>query len=215
MIFPQNHPAGTFEKGGESSFLTLFQNLFLLISPISHFLFSQIPHPFFLLPDSFVASTITSTYFQLFPPLFQPFSSCHFLISTFPQNSKLIFPPPILFLFRMLMRFIWFLHKSTASTTTTTFIFFFSYPFSAILLLSLIHFLKLFSFHSISSLQSNPLLYGNRTNLQQPATRKNILINPATLFLLHAHLLFSFSKFLKDLFLKVLLKFLSCIQVRQ
>lgn len=94
MIFPQNHPAGTFEKGGESSFLTLFQNLFLLISPISHFFIFTDSSSLFPLTRFFccvhdylhIFSTISTTFSTVF---LIPFSHLH--IST---KLKTDFPTP-------------------------------------------------------------------------------------------------------------------------
>ena len=203
MIFPQIIRQKLLKGVGESSFLTPFSESFSFNFPHFTFFISTDSSSPFLFSCSLSVLTVIFTYFQLFPPFFQPFSIHRFSISTFSRFSKPIFPALAALLYRILVRFVWFLHKSTDTTTTTTFIFFFSYPFSAILLLSFIHFLKLFSFHSISRFQSNLLLYGNRTNLQQPATRKNIPINPATLFLLHAHPLFSFSKLLKKVTMKL------------
>lgn len=82
MIFPQIIRQKLLKGVGKVRSSPLFQNPFLLISPISHFLFPQIPPPLFILLFSFCSHRylhIFSTISTIFSTIFHtPFFYLHF-----------------------------------------------------------------------------------------------------------------------------------------
>lgn len=83
MIFPQIIRQKLLKGVGKVRSSPLFQNPFLLISPISHFLFPQIPPPPFYSPVLFLFSPLSSHIFNYFHRFFNHFPYTVFLSPLF------------------------------------------------------------------------------------------------------------------------------------
>ena len=92
MIFPQIIRQKLLKGVGESSFLTPFSESFSFNFPHFTFFISTDSSSPFLFSCSLSVLTVIFTYFQLFPPFFQPFSIRRFFYLHFFTIFKTDFP---------------------------------------------------------------------------------------------------------------------------
>lgn len=122
MIFPQNHPAGIWLGVGKNCSSPLFSGVLSSLFPNSTFsIFTDSLYFCFSFLSPMLShrylhafSTVSTIFSTILPTLFFPLHFFTFFKTAFPVQCNSFFC--------VFVRFVWFFHKSTASTTTTIFI---------------------------------------------------------------------------------------------